>query len=97
MKKFMIFLMLAMCLANFALAQKFNLSAQTTVRSKYVGPEGLSFYPNPVLQTGVTLELKSGLFFDVWDSVGFDGKWSKNWDDEVDYTVGWNGKIEQIN
>lgn len=71
----------------------FSLNGQSVVRSKYVGPDGLQFYGDPVLQSNITLNHKSGLFFDLWYSTGFNSQFSNDWDDEIDYTLGWSGKV----
>jgi len=74
----------------------FSLNGQSIVRSKYVGPDGLQFYGDPVLQSSVTVNHKSGLFFDLWYSTGFNSQFSNDWDDEIDYTLGWSGEVSNF-
>lgn len=99
MKKLVAFLFFVMvsCITVTVNAQDFSLNGQTMVRSKYVGPDGLQFYGDPVSQSNITLNHKSGLYFDLWYSTGFNSKLSNDWDDEIDYTLGWSGKISQFN
>ncbi len=86
--------MSAIILTTSATAQDFTVKGQTVVRSQYVGfDDGLVFYPDAVMQGNITLAHRSGLFLDLWYSSGFNTAWSTNWDDEIDYTLGWNGKI----
>ncbi len=99
MKKLFVFLMIVTCFVTLKAqdsANVFNINGQNVIRSKYVGPDGLQFYGDPVLQSSITLNHKSGLFFDLWYSTGFNSKFSNDWDDEIDYTFGWNGKISQF-
>ncbi len=100
MKKLFAFLMMITCTVLILNAQdsipSFSLNGQTIIRSKYVGPDGLQFYGDPVSQSNVTLSHKSGLFFDLWYSTGFNSKFSNDWDDEIDYTIGWSGKISKF-
>jgi len=98
MKKLVAFLFFVMvsCITVTVNAQDFSLNGQTMVRSKYVGPDGLQFYGDPVIQSNFTLNHKSGLFFDLWISSGFNTKFSNDWDDEIDYTLGWSGKISSF-
>ncbi|MFA6386670.1 MAG: hypothetical protein WCW04_02800 [Candidatus Paceibacterota bacterium] len=95
MKNSVIFTIAMIVIASLstATAQDFNLSGQTMLHSKYIGPDGLQFYGKPVLQSSVTLNHKSGLFFDLWCSTGLNTQFSNDWDDEIDYTIGWSGKV----
>jgi hypothetical protein len=78
-------------------AEDFTVKGQTVVRSQYVGfDNGLVFYPDGVIQGNITLAHKSGLFLDLCYSSGFNTDWSTNWDDELDYTLGWNGKVKNL-
>lgn len=55
---------------------------------------GLIWYDQgPLLQTSVTLAHRSGLYLNVWHSAGFNSEWSANWDDEIDWNVGWAGPL----
>ncbi|MDQ5950652.1 MAG: hypothetical protein QG585_594 [Patescibacteria group bacterium] len=77
-----------------ASAQDFTVKAQTIVRSQYVGfDDGLGLYPDPVVQGNVSLTHESGVFIDLWYSSGFNSRWATDWDDELDYTVGWSEKV----
>jgi hypothetical protein len=96
MKNFIAFFVIVTCISVTVYAQNFSLDGQTIIRSKYVGPDGLQFYENPVIQSNITLKHKSGLFFDLWHSTGFNSDWSTDWDDEIDYTIGWKGKISPL-
>ncbi len=78
-------------------AQDFTVKAQTIVRSQYVGfDDGLMFYSDPVVQGNISLTHESGIFIDLWYSSGFNSEWATGWDDELDYTVGWSGKVGSL-
>ncbi len=99
MKKLISFFMMVTSIIVTLSAQDsttFTLNGQTIIRSKYVGPDGLQFYGDPVSQSNITLNHKSGFYFDLWYSTGFNSQFSNDWDDEIDYTIGWNGKISQF-
>lgn len=98
MKKILFFVILFVLGVNFVNAQSFELSGQNIIRSKYVGPhDGVIFYDKPVNQGSVTLcHTRTGLFFDLWYSTGFNLD-PQDWDDEIDYTLGWVGKILEFN
>jgi hypothetical protein len=93
MKKLMVFFLLCLFGLSPILAQNFQLEIQSLVRSKYVGPNGATYYKDPVIQSYVNLQHKSGIFAEVWISKGIENSWSKNYGDEIDYTLGWNGMI----
>lgn len=100
MKKIKISLILFIAIISIAInvsAQDFGISVQTYVLSSYVTPNGLQNYAEPVNQGSVTLTHKSGFFFDLWYSTGFNSEWATNWDDELDYTLGWSGAISPFN
>lgn len=54
---------------------------------------GLIWFDGPVIQSSVTVTHRSGLYANLWVSTGTDGKWSADWDDEIDWTLGWAGPI----
>lgn len=97
MKRFSFLLAVLLSVQTFARTKDFSFSSNLFVRSKYVGPSGLVFYPDPVTQGSFTIIHKSGFFFDLWGSTGFNRDWSKDWDDEIDYTLGYNGELEYLN
>ncbi len=76
-------------------SQDFSVVAGSMYRSHYVGPDGLTFYSKPVIQSNVTLTHKSGIYFDLWTSTGLNTNWSSDWDDEFDYTIGWTGNLSK--
>lgn len=94
----LIALLMSALLPTSAIAQDFTVKGQTIVRSRYVGfDDGLLLYPKGVLQGNLTLaHKKSGLFAELWYSSGFNTDWSQSWDDELDYTVGWGGKVKNL-
>lgn len=96
MKKSVLLFSFSVLVICTVMAQDFNLSGQKVLRSKYVGPDGLTFYDKPVIQGNITLDHKSGFFVDLWISSGLNTNWSTDWDDEMDYTLGWSGKIKPI-
>ena len=71
----------------------FTATLTSRVWSKYVVSAGLNLHNKPVLQTDLYVQHSSGLYCDIWWSVGLDGT-SPNSDfgDEIDYTCGWTGK-----
>jgi hypothetical protein len=90
MKKLVLFFSFFFVATVTAIAQDFGLNIQTGIRSQYVGPDGLMFYRNPVLQGSFALEHKiTGLYFDLWYSAGLDFYGPRDWGDEIDYTIGW--------
>ena len=97
MKKLFFFIVLSFGI-NLVNAQNFELTGQNMIRSKYVGPhDGVIFYNKPVNQGNVTLfHIKTGLFVDLWYSTGFNLD-PQNWDDEIDYSIGWRGEILEFN
>jgi hypothetical protein len=54
---------------------------------------GLVWFGGLVVQTSVTVAHRSGFYANLWVSSGTDGKWSANWDDEIDWALGWAGPI----
>jgi hypothetical protein len=54
---------------------------------------GLLWFDGPVIQSSITIAHQSGFYATVWGSTGTDGSWSANWDDELDYTLGWAGEL----
>lgn len=55
MKKLVLFFSLCILSNTTIIAQNFNFKGQTGILTKYVGPDGLLFYKNPVLQGNFTL------------------------------------------
>lgn len=75
----------------------FTLSSK--VYSQYlIADTGHIGHDKPVIQTDLFISLPKGFYFDLWHSAGLDGTGlSSDYGDEIDYTVGWNGKLGEIN
>ena len=74
------------------------VTLSSTVWSKYVIGNGLIARDEPVLQNDLFVSLPYDFFIDVWWSVGLDGTGvNSDFGDEVDYTIGWSGALEEFN
>lgn len=67
-----------------------EVSASETFLADY---NGLIWFDGPVIQTSTTIAHSSGFYLNLWTSTGTDGKWSADWDDELDVNVGWAGPV----
>lgn len=64
------------------------------VSSQFVNYSGIVLHDRPVLQTSLTAATPSGVYANLFHSVGLDdGDLSSNGGDEIDYTVGWSGTM----
>jgi hypothetical protein len=74
-----------------------TVSGQVIFRSQYLGTDvGTPFYNKPVQQGNITFAHSSGLFLDIWTSVGFDNEWNENFAYEIDYTLGYSRKVGNL-
>ncbi len=76
------------------LVQKAHYAFYTTIWSSYDGSLAAArFHKGTVQQTGVTVKLPSGLWFDVWNSnpLGRQTPQTLNYGYELDYTLGYAG------
>jgi hypothetical protein len=94
MKKFFLLFVFFVVIATGSI---FAQSAKSVIRSKYVGPDGLTFYDKPVIQTNLTFRNSSGAYFEIWLSTGFNNEFvNGDYDDEIDYTLGWQSRISRL-
>lgn len=94
MKTLSILLLLLLNITS-SFAQQFTISGQNIVRSGYAGfDDGALVFDGLVIQGNVTFSSESGLFIDVWYSQDTENS-QASWGDEVDYTIGWNGKLSE--
>jgi hypothetical protein len=78
---------------SLARASDVTTSATTKVLSQYVGTTGVVYYDRPVLQSDIFVLLPRGFYFDIWWSTGFDDNFSGNFDDELNWTLGWSRQL----
>ena len=67
----------------------------STFQEKYVGLRvSRNFYDDPMHWTEAYLDLPNNFFLDVWWSIDLqDDEISSTWGDEVDFTLGWQSKL----
>ncbi|MES2436859.1 MAG: hypothetical protein V4519_02515 [Patescibacteria group bacterium] len=70
----------------------------TRLWSQYYGANGSVYHTDPVLQSDVFVTFPNGVYIDLWHSAGLDdANLNSNFGDEVDYTLGWVGKVRDVN
>ncbi len=95
---FVAFLLVAVSAANAANAGDYSLTFSTRVLSRYVSSSsGAVFSDRPVSQSEMFVTMPNkGLWFHVWLSKGLgDTDFNYNYSNEVDYGVGWTGKLKE--
>lgn len=97
MKKCIVLLILVILSSSNSFSQDITVKAKSMLRSKYIGPDGIVFYDKPVSQSDVMISHKSGFYANIWISSGLNTSWSTDWDDEADYTLGWNHNLGKFN
>jgi hypothetical protein len=74
----------------------FSFSFDSTWKSKWIAPNGIETTTEPVVHSSLTVGVPHGFYFNIWHSGSADEKFldSENpWASELDYTVGWSGKL----
>lgn len=94
---------LTICLTSAFLASCAVMKQQATgteftitpkVNSQFVNVAGIVLHDRPVLQTSVTAATPSGVYANIFHSVGLDdGDLDSNFGDEIDVAIGWSGDI----
>ncbi len=79
-------MVLVFCLGFAGVAQAQEVSFTTWLSKAYMGPNGALFADKVVQQGDLRIDLKNGLYCDVWGSTAFDR--NKEYDKEADYTCG---------
>jgi len=96
MKKntFVVVLGMIMVLAVQVLAAP-SASFSTGFANKYIAfGSGSELYGKAVNQTDFNVAFENGVYVDLWGSKALNaGSWGSNFGDEVDYGIGWAGKI----
>lgn len=88
-------LMISGVIFSEANAEDISFTLSTKVWSKYLGSSGAVVHDKPALQTDLFVALPKSFYFDIWHSMGLDGtSLSSDLGDEIDYTLGWNGKVK---
>lgn len=79
--------------------ENFSFTLSSKVYSKYlIADTGHIGHDKPVVQTDLFVSLPKGFYFDLWHSAGLDGTGlSSDYGDEIDYTMGWSGKLGGVN
>jgi len=75
-----------------------SVTLSSKVYSEYLSSNsGGICHDGPVIQTDMFISLPRGFYFDVWHSAGLNGTdLSSDYGDEIDYTIGWSGKVKGI-
>jgi len=69
----------------------------SVVADKYVAfCLGVELYNKPVIQSDLKASWACGLYVDLWNSSPLNGNWNDNFGSEVDYSVGWAGKLSKL-
>lgn len=92
MKKIILAVAMVVMMVSVASAEPSG-SLSSTTAAKYVGGAGTNFYNAPVQQTDLFIILPHGFYVDFWNSLPINGK--DNFGKEVDWTIGWSGKIAE--
>lgn len=73
----------------------FTLSSK--VYSKYLSELGTGSvcHDKPVIQTDLLISLPKGFYLNIWHSAGLDEGLSSNYGNEINYTLGWSGKLRE--
>ncbi|MDP3794749.1 MAG: hypothetical protein Q8R13_02355 [bacterium] len=82
-----------------AAAAEGDVSVTVTLKgvSSHVVDAGLELSDKPALQTDVFVTFPGGFYFDFWHSAGLGNlSLSSDFADEIDYTLGWIGKIRNF-
>ncbi len=75
-----------------------SVTFKSTYANKYLAfGSGSVLYDEPVMQSDLFIAFDSGLYLDLWNSKSFSGKWNGNLGNEVDYGIGWAGKVRDFN
>lgn len=88
-----LFLMFSLVLPLRAWSQTLTIR----VKDKYLLRKNTVAYNKPVVQTDLFISLTKGFYLDLWWTSGFNKNFNGGFDDEIDYTVGWSGKIKNLN
>ncbi len=76
--------------------ESIHTALSSHVLSQYELFNGVVVHDDLVVQTDITATFPGGFQLGVWYSAGLnDDSFSSDFGDEVDYTVGWNGKVGQ--
>ena len=71
-----------------------NVAVETGYYNKYLGfGSGGVLHNGSVVQSSLTVNFDDGLYVSLWNSFSPDGRY--NLGDEIDYKVGWTGKVSQ--
>jgi hypothetical protein len=72
-------------------------SVSTAVKNRYLVSKGIAPSDEPVLQTNLFVPVASGLYVNGWWSLGLDDtKFSSNFGDETDLTLGYGGSVGPV-
>ena len=75
-----------------------HIRVSSQALSDYRFFNGFIGYDDPVIQTDITTAFSNGLELGIWHSAGLnDDDLSSDFGDEIDYTMGWSGKIKETN
>jgi len=79
--------------------EEISVTFSSRIYSKYLGSyTGRVCDDDPSLQNDLFITLPKGFYLEIWNSIGLDGTGlSSDYGDELDYLVGWSGKLEEIN
>ncbi|MBZ9577712.1 hypothetical protein KJA13_01600 [Patescibacteria group bacterium] len=80
-------------------SQDISVTLSSKIYSKYLNEGGGNIlHDKPVIQTDLFASLPKGFYLGIWHSAGLDGTGlSSDNGDEIDYIVGWSGKVGKVN
>lgn len=76
---------------------QFSGRLSTTIWDQYLGESGGVARRAPVLQTDLYLQLPHGFYFEPWVSTDFNRNFSDDFGKEIDWNIGWTGKVKEFN
>ncbi len=91
MKRFA--LVLALSLLSAQVLAGVDTKVYALVKNKSVNDSGLVLAVDPVVQGGITFTLQQGGYLDLWFSHATGSGPANDYGDEVDFTLGWRGRI----
>ena len=78
-------------------SDEISVTFSSKMWSKSLGPDGVIYHNEPVLQSDIFISLPKGFYFDIWHSAGLDDTdLSSNFGDELDFTLGWSGSWKEF-
>lgn len=79
--------------------EEYQLSGRlsTTIWNQYLGASGDVTRKAPVFQVDLYLQLPYGFYFEPWISTDFNRNFSDDFGKEIDWSIGWAGKVKGFN